>query len=157
MQRNFNKIDRFYNILNTLMGGNFLNSNYNNVIMGAMAYQIRRSSKKTPKLRVTGLCEVNSPVTGEFPSQRPVTRKRFPFDDVSWFQESISCVILYVSFVVCSDLCHFPSGIIARKSNSDTCSISFPFILIRKCGFLFFGVVLNIIHFVLSFNVSFFS
>ena len=40
-----------------------------------------RRSKKTSKLRVTGLCEVNSPVTGEFPAQRPVTRKMLPFDD----------------------------------------------------------------------------
>ena len=39
-------------------------------------------SKKTTKLRVTGLCEGNSPVTGEFPAQSPVTRKMFPFDDV---------------------------------------------------------------------------
>ena len=30
----------------------------------------RRRSKKTSKLRVTGLCEENSPVTGEFPAQR---------------------------------------------------------------------------------------
>ena len=30
----------------------------------------RRISRKTSKLRVTGLCEGNSPVTGEFPSQR---------------------------------------------------------------------------------------
>ena len=30
----------------------------------------RRRSKKTPKLRVTGLCVGNSPVTGEFPAQR---------------------------------------------------------------------------------------
>ena len=30
----------------------------------------RRRSKKTSKLRATGLCEGNSPVTGEFPSQR---------------------------------------------------------------------------------------
>ena len=30
----------------------------------------RRRSMKTSKLRVTGLCEGNSPVTGEFPSQR---------------------------------------------------------------------------------------
>ena len=49
--------------------------------MSAMASQITsltivllnrlfgRRSKKTPKLRVTGLCEGNSPVTGEFPSQ----------------------------------------------------------------------------------------
>ena len=29
-----------------------------------------RRSKNTSKLRVTGLCEGNSPVTGEFPSQR---------------------------------------------------------------------------------------
>ena len=29
----------------------------------------RRSSKKTSKLRVTGLCEGNSPVTSEFPAQ----------------------------------------------------------------------------------------
>ena len=29
----------------------------------------RRRSKKTPKLRVTGLCAGNSPGTGEFPSQ----------------------------------------------------------------------------------------
>ena len=30
----------------------------------------RRRSKKTSKLRVTGLCEGNSPVSGEFPAQR---------------------------------------------------------------------------------------
>ena len=29
----------------------------------------RRRSKKTPKLRVTGLCEENSPGTGEFPAK----------------------------------------------------------------------------------------
>ena len=42
----------------------------------------RRRSKETSKLRVTGLCAGNSPATGEFPTQRPVTRKMFPFDDV---------------------------------------------------------------------------
>ena len=52
------------------------------VIMGAMASQITSVSivystvcsgadqRKTSKLRVTGLCEGNSPMTGEFPSQR---------------------------------------------------------------------------------------
>ena len=56
--------------------------NYNDVIMGAMASQITsitsvcsvvysmRRSRKTSKLRVTGLCVGNSPVTGEFPAQR---------------------------------------------------------------------------------------
>ena len=54
---------------------------YNDVIMGAMASQITsltivyssvlfgRRSRKTSKLRVTGLCEGNSPVTGELPTQ----------------------------------------------------------------------------------------
>ena len=41
---------------------------------------------KTPKLRVTGLCEGNSPVTGEFLAKRPVTRKMFPFDDAIMFR-----------------------------------------------------------------------
>ena len=51
-----------------------------------------RRSKKTSKLRVTGLCEGNSPVTLTFvrgihrspvnsPHKRPVRRKMFPFDD----------------------------------------------------------------------------
>ena len=42
----------------------------------------RRRSKKTSKLRVTGLCAGSSPGTGEFPHKWPVTRKIFPFDDV---------------------------------------------------------------------------
>ena len=48
----------------------------------------RCRSKKTSKPRVTGLCEGNSPVTGEFPAvtgefpaQKPVMRNMFPFDD----------------------------------------------------------------------------
>ena len=42
----------------------------------------RRRSKKTSKLRVTGLCKGNSPVTGELPEKRPVTQEMLPFDDV---------------------------------------------------------------------------
>ena len=42
----------------------------------------RRRPKKTSKLRDTGLCSGNSPVTGEFPAKWPITRKMFPFDDV---------------------------------------------------------------------------
>ena len=42
---------------------------------------LRLGSKKISKLRVTGLCEGNSPVIGEFPAHNgPVTRKMFPFD-----------------------------------------------------------------------------
>ena len=39
-------------------------------------------SKKTSKLRVTGLCEGNSPVIGEFPAQKASNAEMFPFDDV---------------------------------------------------------------------------
>ena len=42
----------------------------------------RRRSKKTPKLRVTDLCQGNPPVTDGFPHKGPVTQKMFPFDDV---------------------------------------------------------------------------
>ena len=57
-------------------------SDYSDVIMSTMVSQFprrldclnnfwfRRRSKKTSKLRVTGLCEGNSSVTGEFPAQR---------------------------------------------------------------------------------------
>ena len=57
-------------------------THYNDAIMSVIASEItnltivhstvysRRRSKKTSKLWVTGLCEGNSPVTGEFPAQR---------------------------------------------------------------------------------------
>ena len=38
----------------------------------------RRSSKKTSKLRVTGLCARNSPVTGEFPAQMASNAENVP-------------------------------------------------------------------------------
>ena len=54
-------------------------THYNDVIMDTMASnhqpndcflnRIFRRRSKTSKLRVTGLCVVNSPVTGEFPAQ----------------------------------------------------------------------------------------
>ena len=66
-----------------LMSWSTANS-YNDVIMSAMASQITSPMivystvysgaderwKKSSKLRVIGLCEGNSPVTGEFPTQR---------------------------------------------------------------------------------------
>ena len=62
--------------------------------MGAMASQITGVSivysdvysvaeqKKASKLRVTGLCEGNSQVTGDFPAQRASNSEMFPSDDV---------------------------------------------------------------------------
>ena len=42
----------------------------------------RRRSKKTSKIRVTGLCEGNQRGPVNSPHKGPVTRKMFPFDDV---------------------------------------------------------------------------
>ena len=47
---------------------------YSDTIMSAMVFWLFAQpifqAQKTPKLRVTGLCEWNAPVTGGFPSQR---------------------------------------------------------------------------------------
>ena len=58
-------------------------SHYNDVILDSKASEITSltivysavylgADKKTSKLRVTGLCAENSPVTGEFPAQRAI-------------------------------------------------------------------------------------
>ena len=71
---------------------------YNDVIMSAMASQItsltivystiysRSRSKKPSKLRVTGLCEGNSPVTGEFPAKKARTAEHV------WWRHNVQCV-----------------------------------------------------------------
>ena len=68
---------------------------YSDVIMSAMFLDclLRRRSKKTSKLRVTGLCEGQSSVSLVFvrgihrwpvnsPHKGPVTRETFPFNEV---------------------------------------------------------------------------
>ena len=67
-------------------------SHYSDVIISKMASQINSVSmvystvqgqiKENIKLRVTGLCEGNSPVTGEFPAEMASSAEMFPFDDV---------------------------------------------------------------------------
>ena len=74
------------------------------VIMSAMVSQItgvcllnrlfRCRSKKTSKLRVTGLCEGNSPMTGEFPSQRISNAEMLLFDDVIMARIPLSSLTL---------------------------------------------------------------
>ena len=62
----------------------WLGYHYNDVIMSAIASQItsltivytRRRSKKISKLRVTGLLEGNSPVTGEIPPQGAISAEK---------------------------------------------------------------------------------
>ena len=54
----------------------------------------RRRSKNTSKLRVTGICEGNSPVTGEFPAQRASDAENVSI----WWRH-------YVSFATWSTFC----------------------------------------------------
>ena len=100
---------------------------YNRVIMGTIASQItsftivysivysdlfRCRSKKTSKLRLTGLCAGNSPGPVNSLHKWPVTWKMFPFDviimKVPWLLESsvvpsMVCVHEIVSY--CSQEC----------------------------------------------------
>ena len=61
----------------------------------------RRRSKKTSKLRVTGLCVGNSPGPVNSPHKGPVTQRIFPFDDVimKWWP-GMSAVTGYVIWYV---------------------------------------------------------
>ena len=62
-----------------------------------------RRSKKTSKLRVTGLCTENSPGPVNSPHKGPVTRKMLPFDDVimdKYFYHSLSSGCNYLSMLV---------------------------------------------------------
>ena len=61
-----------------------------------------RRSKKTSKLRVTGLCVGNSPGPVNSPHKGPVTRKMVPFDDVimiwSFCKRDFLCIVLKENF-----------------------------------------------------------
>ena len=91
---------------------------YNDVLMGAIASQItsltivlltrlfRRRSKKTSKLRVTGLCAGNSPGTGEFPTQMASN-----VENVSiWWRHHV-CYTIYVHSFERHNVLHRSSGI----------------------------------------------
>ena len=58
----------------------------------------RRRSKETSRLWVTDLCEGNSPVTSEFPTQRASNAKMFPFHDVIMMDNN---VISFLSDSIC--------------------------------------------------------
>ena len=52
----------------------------------------RRTSKKTSKLHVTGLCVGNSPGTGEFPAQRASNAENVSI----WWRHHVSGVLAYL-------------------------------------------------------------
>ena len=55
----------------------------------------KRRSKKTSKLRVAGLCEGNSRVTGQFPVQRASNAKCFHFMTSSWMHNFFIIFFIY--------------------------------------------------------------
>ena len=89
--------------------------------MNAMASQLnrlvrRRRSKKTSKLRVTGLCEGNSPVAGEFPTQKASYAKCFHLMTSSWSPINHNsvitvpchrCMMVFSWYQLCTNL-HVP-------------------------------------------------
>ena len=57
-----------------------------------------RISKKTSKFRVTGLCEGNSPVTGEFPAQRVSNAENVSI----WWRHHVIQVLLSTKLLGCA-------------------------------------------------------
>ena len=55
----------------------------------------RRRSKKTSKLRVTGLCAGNSPETGEFPAQRTSNAENV---SIWWRHHEKGCILFASNF-----------------------------------------------------------
>ena len=80
----------------------------------------RRWSRKTSKLRVTGPCQGNPPVTGGFPHQRAssVTRNIFPFDVKFGYSENLSLILKFGLFV--SIIC-MTSGVYIKSPSFSSC------------------------------------
>ena len=60
--------------------------------------QFRRRSQKTSKIRVTGLCEGNSPVTGEFPAQMASNTEHIP---IWWRHHALRAVVMAIGCPRC--------------------------------------------------------
>ena len=66
----------------------------------------RHWSKKTSKLRVTGLCEGNWPVTGEFPAQRASNAENISI----WWRHPDARFYLVVCYWIWCDFNHYLRG-----------------------------------------------
>ena len=112
-----------------------VHSHYSDVVISAMTSQItsltlfcstvysERRSKKTSKLRVTGLCEGNSPVTGEFPAQKASNEEKVSI----WWR-------------------HYPVAVLWRHTNIH-CDIRFTLILpcVLETKILTFGAIVPLL------------
>ena len=76
----------------------------------------RRRSKKTPKLRVTGLCAGNSPVTGEFPAQMASNAENVSIDDVMMSKDK-NYIHYHMRDVITQSIPNFNSGLFKSRAN----------------------------------------
>ena len=106
----------------------------------------RRRSKRISKLRVTGLCEENSPVTGEFPAQRTSNAENVSI----WWRHNVkgrSCEMVSLSwrYHVYSDCgtclnisrseqngCQFGDDIFLNENYCSLLKISLKFVLMGR-------------------------
>ena len=75
---------------------------------------IQAQIKENTKLRVTGRCAVNSPVTGEFPAQRASNAENV---SIWWRHRVGECYALFVIFSLCYS--HIPKYILQKHIRSD--------------------------------------
>ena len=82
----------------------------------------RRRSKKTSKLRVTGLCVGNSPGPVNSPHKGPVTRKMFPFDDVIMgykYRAGSVVTATWANISIVNDFFYLPYTVFYTKTSSN--------------------------------------
>ena len=129
----------------------YLKSIYLKHIMGAMTSKkhqpydcllnrlFRRRSKKTSKLCVTGLCEVNSTVTSEFPAQRASSAENLSiwWHHVEKYLNTYSWYMLRLVFmdVQDGDIYHSEGG--SYMGNSKVEGTSFIFMISRTLRTLY--------------------
>ena len=95
----------------------------------------RRKSKETSKLHVTGLCEGNSPVTGEFPAQRASNAEIVSIYDVIMTTNNDDDII-----------CGFTTrGTLTSELLSAACAVhsTAVFVICTLCIFIYDGSLLS--------------
>ena len=95
-----------------------------------------RISKKTSKLRVTGLCVGNSPGPVNSPHKGPVTRKMFPFDDVIMTPPHLTCLTL-PHLILCLTLPHRKPIVPYRQNGRHFADNTFKYIFFSMKMFIF--------------------
>ena len=86
--------------------------------LDCLLIRLSRRRKKTSKLRVTGLCEGNPPVTGGFPLQRASNSEMLPFDDIIIKNNKLYCGNLPAVLSPQRDFLYISIGVFLRYSGN---------------------------------------